>query len=272
MTSRAPHPFLVRLAALVGLSGAVVTLLRAGAVFGADAGMPGWPLDLSDPTLVVVEVVRSLALVGATWLLGVTLLDTIAGWLRLAPLATLAGRITPAFWRHAVLRPVATLALVAPPVLAPAMSVTPAAALVASAHATDVAGEAPSEHPAALLTMSRGGAAADRAVTAEAPTLTMAVLVDAGPPADVIHPAVEPPTEASPLAPSVGSAHVVRSGDNLWSIAAAHLAEVRGTRPTGREVTPYWRAVIDANREVLPDPTNPDLLFPGVVLHLPPVA
>ncbi|MEY2464846.1 MAG: hypothetical protein QOH64_2984, partial [Acidimicrobiaceae bacterium] len=41
--------------------------------------------------------------------------------------------------------------------------------------------------------------------------------------------------------------------------------------PSEREVTRYWRALIEANRASLPDPLNPDLLFAAAVLVLPPV-
>jgi nucleoid-associated protein YgaU len=37
------------------------------------------------------------------------------------------------------------------------------------------------------------------------------------------------------------------------------------------DVTPYWRTLVAANRELLPVPTNPDLLFPGDRLVVPPV-
>jgi nucleoid-associated protein YgaU len=56
---------------------------------------------------------------------------------------------------------------------------------------------------------------------------------------------------------------VVRSGDSLWSLAAARLP---GTaRPA--EVERAWRAVYAANRaEIGPDP---GLIHPGQRLHLP---
>lgn len=50
-----------------------------------------------------------------------------------------------------------------------------------------------------------------------------------------------------------------------------HLAATTGASPSEREVTRYWRALIEANRASLPDPLNPDLLFAAAVLVLPPV-
>lgn len=59
----------------------------------------------------------------------------------------------------------------------------------------------------------------------------------------------------------------VAPGDHLWSIAERRLAAARGHQPSDAEVAPYWRALIAANRDRLPDP---DLLFPGQRLRLPP--
>jgi nucleoid-associated protein YgaU len=63
----------------------------------------------------------------------------------------------------------------------------------------------------------------------------------------------------------------VRPGEHFWSIAAAHLSAAWGTKPELRQVGRYWRALVAANRDRLADPANPDLLFPGQRLRLPPV-
>jgi nucleoid-associated protein YgaU len=62
---------------------------------------------------------------------------------------------------------------------------------------------------------------------------------------------------------------VVRPGDNLWSIAESALAAA-GPSPTPGEIVPYWRRLVDANRSRLARPDDPDLLFTGQVLVLPP--
>ncbi|HEX6678585.1 MAG TPA: LysM domain-containing protein [Actinomycetes bacterium] len=64
----------------------------------------------------------------------------------------------------------------------------------------------------------------------------------------------------------VGGRYVVRPGDTLWDIAAAHLP--RGRRSPGR-IDRYWRRVYAANRGVLGD--DPGLIHPGARLVLPPV-
>ena len=50
-------------------------------------------------------------------------------------------------------------------------------------------------------------------------------------------------------------------GDSFWSIAVDEAASATSSR--------YWRALIDANRDRLVDPSNPDLLYPDQVLRLP---
>lgn len=63
----------------------------------------------------------------------------------------------------------------------------------------------------------------------------------------------------------------VGPGDHLWGVAERALAGAWGRPPSDGEVDPYWRAVIEANRDRLRDPANPDLVFAGQVLVLPPV-
>jgi hypothetical protein len=65
----------------------------------------------------------------------------------------------------------------------------------------------------------------------------------------------------------------VASGDNLWTIARAHLARARGGgsgEPTNREVADYWIRVVEANRDGLRS-GDPDLIYPGEEITLPPV-
>jgi hypothetical protein len=53
------------------------------------------------------------------------------------------------------------------------------------------------------------------------------------------------------------------AGDNLWSIAAAHIGARRAA-----DVAPYWRQVVDANRSTLRS-GDPNLIFPGELVALP---
>lgn len=92
-----------------------------------------------------------------------------------------------------------------------------------------------------------------------------------GPPARV-RPAPAPP-QPSVSRPEVVSRPaparwIVRPGDDLWSIAAATAgAGSRGRRVPERAVASYWLQVIEVNRGWLRDP---DLIFPGDVVTLPP--
>jgi hypothetical protein len=247
-----------------------IALVVAGDALGRDRLLGDWP-PLDDPLLAATEMVRLAALAAAGWLLVITLLDTLASMVHARPVLGLTQRLVPSFWRHLALRPALALAVVVPPVLAPITMMAPAAAqtvtdervqpqqprAAGSRSLTMVlapeAGRSPGDDEStAVLTMRRHLPEAERA---EETTTAETVAEDS----------------ESPEVPLASGTHVAISGDNLWSIAAAHLTDVRGERPLAREIAPYWRALIDANRSVLPDPDNPDLLFPGVRLTLPPV-
>jgi hypothetical protein len=62
--------------------------------------------------------------------------------------------------------------------------------------------------------------------------------------------------------------HTVQWGDNLWTIAAGHLADSGVTRSNG-QIAPYWRELVQDNRASLRS-GNPDLIFPGESVVLPP--
>jgi len=63
----------------------------------------------------------------------------------------------------------------------------------------------------------------------------------------------------------------VQPGEHLWVIAERTLARAWGRPPTDAEIEPYWRDLVAANRGVLADPANPDLVYPGQVFGLPAV-
>jgi hypothetical protein len=93
-------------------------------------------------------------------------------------------------------------------------------------------------------------------------TATMRVVVPAAGPA--------PPPAAAAPPPPASATWTVTPGESLWGKAEAVLAEAWGRPPTDREITPYWRSLVDANRSRLADPGNPDLIFSGQVLDVPP--
>jgi nucleoid-associated protein YgaU len=60
-----------------------------------------------------------------------------------------------------------------------------------------------------------------------------------------------------------GAGVIVRRGDSLWRIAAAHLPG----QPTDRRIAASWPRWYAANRQVVG--TDPNLITPGEVLHAP---
>lgn len=73
--------------------------------------------------------------------------------------------------------------------------------------------------------------------------------------------------EASP--PARSRTWVVEPGHHFWAMAEQILADAWERPPTDDDVDTYWRTLVGANRALLRDPSNPDLLFPGQVLDLP---
>jgi nucleoid-associated protein YgaU/DNA-binding SARP family transcriptional activator len=92
---------------------------------------------------------------------------------------------------------------------------------------------------------------------------------------DVIHPGWTLTVPSSTAAPSpsgpIPKTHSVERGEHLWDIAEETLETALGRAATHAEIDPYWREVVEHNRADLPDPSNPDLLFAGNTVRLPPV-
>lgn len=63
---------------------------------------------------------------------------------------------------------------------------------------------------------------------------------------------------------------VVERGDNLWSISQDRLEVDLKRGAVDSEIAPYWREVIDANGDRFVQPGNPNLIYPGQSLVLPP--
>ncbi len=61
---------------------------------------------------------------------------------------------------------------------------------------------------------------------------------------------------------------IVEKGDHLWSISAKHLEQRLARRASEEEIAPYWRQVIDVNRDRLRS-GDPDLIYPGETVLLP---
>jgi hypothetical protein len=74
--------------------------------------------------------------------------------------------------------------------------------------------------------------------------------------------------KARPIRPATWT---VRPGDDFWSIAEIVVARASSAPAGGRHIALYWSRLIEANRGRLPRPGDPDLLFPGDLVVLPPL-
>jgi hypothetical protein len=237
------------LGALVGVAGAMLAL--GGGPLGApDLRQPStwsaWAQARTAPDA-VMAVLRLVVLGLAVYLLVVTLLAVA---LRLGD----AGRAVSVL-------DVLTLPFVRSVVNA-GLGVGLVGATVAGVSAQPGVSRAPTPADAAIVTVEE--AAAPPTIAEEPTTTTTSTSIpdrsrrDVGPP-------------GAPVATGTASAPTwtVAPGDHLWSIAERSLAATAGRAPAEEEVVPYWRALVEANRHVLADPDNPDLLFAGQVLSLP---
>ncbi len=85
-------------------------------------------------------------------------------------------------------------------------------------------------------------------------------------------PTTSSPVEAEEVTenlPVGGVAEVtVRMGDHLWGLSESRLLQAIGRMPLDHEVAPYWREVVETNRDRIRS-GNPDLIQPGEVVILP---
>lgn len=227
---------LVEAATLVAL-----VVLGRGPDLQVPVGHLGTWLRDGDPAIVVVALSRWVALAGAAWLLASTLLYLVAATSRL-PAAVRAVRWSTLPAVRRAIDAACVVSVATSVVLAPA-----AASAVRGGHETTTVG------------VVRDG----RGQLAQLPP-------DTTTPATT--PAVPTPTPVSPpfALPSADEI-VVAPGDNLWELAAQHVA-----RATARarddvadaEIGRYWIQVCDANRARLAS-GDPNLVYPGERVVLP---
>lgn len=101
------------------------------------------------------------------------------------------------------------------------------------------------------------------------------------PPSPSPSPSPSSPTPPSPPRPPSGSddltsdrsdtastiEHIVVPGDHLWALAEQRVSDARGGSADPSEIAPYWQRILDAN----PQLGDPDLIFPGDIIVLPPM-
>lgn len=71
--------------------------------------------------------------------------------------------------------------------------------------------------------------------------------------------------------PQSGSSLTVSRGDSLWRIAEDHIETVVGEGLSSRQISQYWRSLIELNVGRLRS-GDPDLIYPGEVIALPEIA
>ena len=245
---------------LVAWVGALAAVLAGAIALGSTPALAAPPLtrpgELGDwaaarqPVEAAFAVLRVVVVALACYLLFVTVLAVV---LRLGR----AGRLVTAFdvltlpWVRLIVQGALGVGLVG-----------------ATLAAVGSAAADPSANPSRTFT------AADARLAASAPEhpragddlLVRLPDVESGPP--TMQQVDEPATVAlaAPLAGEV----TLEAGDHLWSVADRALTDAWGRAPSDDELAPFWEQVVEANRDRLPDPANPDLVFPGEVVTVPP--
>jgi len=271
---------------IAGEATAVFALHRLGGVDGFAIprhDLARW-LQQSTSEEVLLAGVRLAALVAAWWLLGSTVLYVAARVARLHGAARALGWATLPAVRRWVDR-AATVSIVAatalgvgrPAAAGPPPTTSPAPPPVV----VDVDHRDPARVPARPPSTVRTGQAVDSSpaptvpptgATPPPPTTAPLVRPTAPPPFVAVAPAV-PPAPATPApAPTAGAMHAVTRGEHLWSIAAGQVARATGRPPADlspADVALYWLRVVELNRHRLHS-GNPNLVYPGEVVELPP--
>jgi hypothetical protein len=204
-----------------------------------------------DPAIVVVALLRWVALVGAGWLLASTLLYLAAAASRVP------GAVRAVSWSTL---PAARRAIDA----ACAVSVATTVVLVPAA-----AGAVRGGRDTTTVSVVRDGRGQLAQLPPDSPTTTTP------PPAPTLPPGAAPaPDPWPPPSTATPDEVVVEPGDNLWELAAQHLART-GALARGdvadADIARYWVQVCDANRARLAS-GDPNLVHPGERVLLPPVS
>lgn len=211
----------------------------------------GW-LNDTQPADMAAAMLRQAGIVLAAYLLAATTLALVAhvlGYRRLALVLLRAGLPRSA---RTLVTGTAGLGFAAGTVVLSSPSQAGAGPAIASV----VVEEPPQPVLATMALLTEGTA------PAAAATATM-VLLDSSP-------AFEPATPEAPGSSDPNDDWVVGPGDSFWAIAEELVDEFQGAGRGELDVATYCRQLIAANHDRLARPDQPDLLFPGQVLTVPP--
>jgi hypothetical protein len=247
------------------------------------AGWSAW-LAERDALIASVAALRLVVLALSWYLVGVTTVGLVARLARAARLVRLADALTVPFVRRllqatlGVSLATAMVASAMPSGSLPALDDERSVTLSAMPEVGDTAD--PGSERAATAAASAASRVELRAVSGEREDeVTLERIAPRPMPLELLDRArdragVEDATDATeaPEASDTGESsdeYVVVAGDSLWSIAESALTGTDGQAPGERALGRYWQELIDSNRDVLVDPDNPDLIFPGQVVRLP---
>lgn len=258
------------LSPLVGTAVAAATAVALARLGQGSLGAPAWremtsPAAWAEgrgPADTALAVVRFGALVLCVHLACTGFVASLGAVLRRPRLVAAARRYTPAPFRSLLGR-VGGLVLSAGTLLTlPGPEV---AAIPPGPHATVTLREVSGDYAArqAPTPAPPNPSTTDAAPTASPPTTPRphsTATLRLRPPEVQSEPAVT-------LAPPADALHRVVPGDHLWGLAETEVSASLGRPATDAEIAPYWRQVISANPQVV----DPDLLYPGDVVSLPPL-
>jgi hypothetical protein len=239
-------------------------------------------LDHTPPAVMTMALVRTAGLAAGWYLAACTAVAVLARGLGWARPTALVARVSPAFVRRIVSGGgglgLAAGALLGSTPLVALDGATPAAAAEAPSPpgSTATMTRLDASGPSAPGTRSRSpdvdpATATMRRLPAEAPPVTPATSTTTAPPVTSTMSTTQAPKPPQPATGAIDrdAIWIVGPGDSFWSIAVEQLTTAQRPDPDERDVTRYWRRLIDANRTGLIDPANPDLLVPGQRLVLP---
>ena len=232
----------VLVAWFAGLAGLLVGLHAAGrgALAGPDQAAPGTWADWTSGRTAPEAAMAVLRLVGiglAWYLLAATAIGLVARLLGGARSVELADLVTLPFVRR---------------VVQVGLGVGFAGAVVAAAGAGR--GVQVERVPTAADVALATDDTRPQATTTSTPTTTTTTAA---------------PAAAAPQPAPAVRTWVLQPGDHLWSIAEHVVEEQVGRRPSEREVHDYWRTLVERNRQRLPHPQDPDLVYAGLEIELP---
>jgi LysM repeat protein len=260
---------------VVGWIAVLVLGVGAGHALGAGVlAVPGvevaawraWSVT-TDPLVAVMALLRVVALTVGWYLLVTTALGVAARMLHAVRLVHLADRISAPFVRRILQRGMGVMvatALVTSVSAAPAQAAAPPQAVLLGERTTvTMRGVTPSLEDPVADAAGEPTPPWQRFLRSSEP-----VAADPAGPESAVPEPVAPRQAALDVADQT---HTVRAGESLWRIAETQLAAVLGRAPGDTEIVPYWRDLIERNRDRLVVPDDPDLIVPGQELLLPAV-